>query len=462
MTLETAPSDDDKALSYHDDSDQYRNDVLEAWETSNAKRLSKLIHDLHASDIALIVGDIKSDDRIRFLKKIPNKHLIPEILVNLEDGLRVDILHDLPLSTIAKYMNELPSDDRLLLIEDFDELRQQKLLSILAPKIRNDLIDSLDFAPDTAGRIMRREFVSIPEGQHVGDVIDYLRLKKTKFYDFHNVIVHNKKFEPVGIIPAAKILTTKRDVSIADIMIKEPFLISADISEEEVTNFFRKYGLIENPVICEEGVLIGTITLDDVIELVDEQAEDDLLNLAGVGEHDHHDTVLQVARARFSWLCVNLLTAILASLAIGLFDYALEEIVALAILMPIIASMGGNAGTQSLAVTVRSLALEYLTPATRSRLIFKEIYVGLLNGVVFALLAGVIIWFWFQNIELSMVIAVAMIINLAVSTFAGTVIPLLLDHYHLDPAMGSSVLLTTITDIVGFCVFLGMASWVLL
>ncbi len=459
MGKENIMNDD---VAYHDQETSYRHNILTAWDDHDISKFHKLTSKLHASDIALIIGDIRTDERVDFLEKLADKNLIPEILVNLEDGLRTDILAKLPLSTIASYMEFLPSDDRITLIEDFSEDKQQKLLAILTPRIQTELTSGLEFDVETAGRIMRREFVSIPDGWNVGQAIDYLRYHGNKLSEFYNIIILNAGSEPIGLLLASKLLITNRDRNIHDIMDTEFKLIPVDMPQDVVSIFFRKYDLIENPVINSKGVLLGTITLDDVVDLIDAQGEEDLLNLAGVAEHAFHENVFQVARTRFSWLLINLFTAVLASLAIGIFEHALEEIVALAILMPIIASMGGNAGTQSLAVTVRALALQYLTNSTRVRLIMKEIYVGILNGVLFAILAAFVVYLWFGRLDLSIIVAFAMILNLAISNVAGVLIPLFLDHHQLDPAMGSTVILTTITDIVGFCVFLGMASWLLI
>ncbi len=439
-----------------------RDALLEAWENHEFKRFHHYILSLHVSDIALVLNEIRADERVSFINKIRQKELVPDILLLSDDTIRLDILQKLPLKSVANYLEHLETDDRMTLIEDFSPDMQGKLLSILAPKIRDALISGLQFAPDTAGRIMRHEFISVSESWKVGNVIDYLRAHTGKLPDFYNIMLINKKFAPIGVLKLSKLLASKRDVLVRDIMNEEIHAVDANMAEENVVQLFRKYGLVENPVVSDKGVLLGTITIDDVIAIADEKAEEDLLNLVGVREHDLHSTALATARLRGSWLLVNLMTAIVTSAFIGIFDVALEQIVALAILMPIIASMGGNAGMQSLAVTIRALALGYLTPNIARRLIVKEIYVGFVNGAVFAVLVACAIYIWFGQLELSILIAVAMIINLVVANFSGCVVPILLARYNYDPTNGAAVILTTITDIFGFCMFLGLATMFLL
>ena len=439
-----------------------RDDLLEAWNNRQFKRFHHYILSLHVSDIALVLNEIRADERVSFINKIRQKELVPDILLLSDDTIRLDILQKLPLKSVANYLEHLETDDRMTLIEDFSPDLQGKLLSILAPKIRDALISGLQFAPDTAGRIMRHEFISVSESWKVGNVIDYLRAHTGKLPDFYNIMLINKKFAPIGVLKLSKLLASKRDVLVRDIMNEEIHAVDANMTEENVVQLFRKYGLVENPVVSDKGVLLGTITIDDVIAIADEKAEEDLLNLVGVREHDLHSTALATARLRGSWLLVNLMTAIVTSVFIGIFDVALEQIVALAILMPIIASMGGNAGMQSLAVTIRALALGYLTPNICKRLIVKEIYVGFVNGAVFAILVACAVYIWFGQFELSILIAVAMIINLLVANFSGCVVPILLARYNYDPTNGAAVILTTITDIFGFCLFLGLATIFLL
>ncbi|MCH9853039.1 MAG: magnesium transporter [Alphaproteobacteria bacterium] len=439
-----------------------RDALLEAWEMRDFKRFHHYILSLHVSDIALVLNEIRPDERVAFINKIRQKELVPDILLFSDDTIRLDILQKMPLKSVASYLEHLETDDRISLIEDFSPNLQGKLLSILAPKIRDALISGLQFAPETAGRLMRHEFISVAENWHVGNVIDYLRAHTGKLPDFHNIMLINKKFAPVGVLKLSKLLASKRDILLRDIMNEDIHAIDANMTEENVVQLFRKYGLVESPVISDKGVLLGTITIDDVIAIADEKAEEDLLNLVGVRGQDLHSTALTTARLRGSWLLVNLMTAIITSLFIGIFDVALEKLVVLAILMPIIASMGGNAGMQSLAVTIRALALGYLTPNICRRLIVKEIYVGFVNGAVFAILVACATYVWFAQFELSVLIAVAMIINLVVANFSGCVVPILLARYNYDPTNGAAVILTTITDIFGFCLFLGLATIFLL
>ena len=309
---------------------------------------------------------------------------------------------------------------------------------------------------------MRREVVAIPAVWTVGETIDYMRSDAEMPDDFFDVIIVDPMHKPLGMIPLSRVLRTKRPVTVTEIMDEEFRPIPVTMDQEDVAFLFRQYGLVEAPVIEESGRLVGVITVDDVVDVIEEEHEEDMMRLAGISEDDYYSAVIATTRSRASWLLVNLFTAILASIVIALFDTAIEKVVALAILMPIVASMGGNAGTQTLTVTVRALATKELTASRVLRTVAKESLVGFINGIIFAVVMGIIAWLWFASPVIGGVLAVAMVINLLVAGLAGTLIPLGLDRWGADPAVASAVFLTTITDVVGFFCFLGLGAWILL
>jgi magnesium transporter len=309
---------------------------------------------------------------------------------------------------------------------------------------------------------MQREMVVIPSAWTLGETIDYMRAADDLPDDFYDLYIVNPKHQPIGKIPLSRVLRTRRPVRLTEIMETDLKAMPVTLDQEEVAHMFRQYGLVSAPVVDDGGRLIGVITVDDVVHIIEEEAEEDALKLAGVAETDLYSATLDTTRARFPWLVVNLVTAILASAVIGLFEATIEQIVALAVLMPIVASMGGNAGTQTVTVAVRALAMKDLTESTTRRFIGKELFVGAANGILFAALAGGVTWLWFGSSKIAVVIAAAMIVNMIVAGLSGTLIPIALERANIDPAIASSVFLTTVTDVVGFFAFLGLAAVFLL
>jgi len=310
---------------------------------------------------------------------------------------------------------------------------------------------------------MQHELVTVPKDWSVGNSIDYMRARAADLpRDFYEIYVVDDDRHPVGTIPLSRLMRNQRDVRIDDIMLTDLRSAYVEMDQEEAALMFRQYALLSAPVVNERGQLVGVITADDIVHVIHEEAEEDILRLGGVREDDFYEAVLDTTRARFSWLLVNLGTAIIASLVIGLFDAAIEQVVALAILMPIVASMGGNAGTQTLTVAVRALAMKELTAANAARIMGKEVVVGGINGLLFALMIGLVAWLWFGEPVIGLIIGAAMMFNLLIAGFAGVTIPLALERMRIDPAVGSAVVLTTITDVVGFVSFLGLAAIVLL
>lgn len=442
-------------------------EILEAVETAIAdeqppEAILALIEPLHAADVADLLEQLTHEERVALLHAMGDE-IDAEVLSYLDYSVREDLVEILDTEQLASIVNDLDSDDAVDFIEVLDEDDQKELLRAIPAEDRAIYEESLSYPEESAGRLMRRETVTIPEFWTVGQTIDFMRDEELDLPDdFYNLIVVSPAHKPVGLIQLSKILRSRRIVPVKELIEEEPRLIPVEMDQEDVAFFFRQYGLVEAPVVDDDDRVIGVITVDDIVNVMDEEHEEDILKLGGVAEDDFYSDFVETTRLRFSWLAVNLLTAIAASLVIALFEDALAQIVALAVLMPIVASMGGNAGTQTLTVAVRALATNELTAGNAVRIVVKEVLVGGTNGILFAIIMGLIAWFWFSDPLLGAVIAGAMTLNLVVAGFAGTMIPLGLDRIGQDPAISSTVFLTTITDVVGFFVFLGLASWVLL
>ena len=425
-----------------------------------------LIADLHYTDIADLVERLHDENRSRLLT-IMGPEFDGDVLIELDETVRDQVIDEVGLETVAQAVTQLESDDAVEIIEELEEHEQQQVLNAISDEDRALIEESLRFPKDSAGRLMQRELVTAPTFWDVGNTIDFLRRNADSDDNplpdhFYVVYVVDPAHRPVGMVWLDKLLRTGRSVTVTEVMEPDMKVIPVMSDQEDVAFLFRQRDLVSAPVVDNGGRLIGAITIDDIVDVIDEEHEEDIMRMGGVRGDDLYSAVLDTTRARFSWLFINLLTAIVASIVIGLFDATIDQIVALAILMPIVASMGGNAGTQTLTVAVRALAMKDLTATNAARLVGKEILVGFANGLVFALLAGGVTWFWFENPMLGAVIAIAMVVNLLVAGLAGTVIPLVLDRNGIDPAIASSVFLTTITDVVGFFVFLGLAALILL
>jgi len=440
--------------------------VVEALENHDAALVRKLMAPAHYADVADLLERLNTENRGRLLD-ILGPDFEPDTLTELDDAVRDDVIEHLGVEAAAAAVQELDSDDALQVMEELNEDDQQQLLDAMPDSERSVIEQGLSYPEDSAGRLMQREVVFIPTFWNVGETIDYIR-KCADSDDnnlpdhFHDIFIVDPAHKPVGMLALDQLLRTRRPVKIVDIMDDDITPIPVNTDQEDVALLFRRRDLTSAPVVDATGRLLGTITIDDVVDVIDEEHEQDIMRLGGVQEGDLYDAVLDTTRARFSWLLVNLGTAIIASLVIGLFDATLEQIIALAILMPVVASMGGNAGTQTMTVTVRALAMKELTTTNALRVVGKEILVGAINGVLFAVIAALVVWLWFDSLTLGLVIGLAMIVNMVVAGFSGTMIPMLLDHLGFDPAVASSVFLTTVTDVVGFFVFLGLAALIML
>ncbi len=440
--------------------------IVAALAANDETAVWALIADLHYTDIADLVERLHDENRSRLLT-IMGPEFDGDVLIELDETVRDQVIDEVGLETVAQAVTQLESDDAVEIIEELEEHEQQQVLNAISDEDRALIEESLSFPEDSAGRLMQRELVTAPTFWDVGNTIDFLRRNADSDDNplpdhFYVVYVVDPAHRPVGMVWLDKLLRTGRSVTVTEVMEPDMKVIPVMSDQEDVAFLFRQRDLVSAPVVDNGGRLIGAITIDDIVDVIDEEHEEDIMRMGGVRGDDLYSAVLDTTRARFSWLFVNLLTAIVASIVIGLFDATIDQIVALAILMPIVASMGGNAGTQTLTVAVRALAMKDLTATNAARLVGKEILVGFANGLVFALLAGGVTWFWFENPMLGAVIAIAMVVNLLVAGLAGTVIPLVLDRNGIDPAIASSVFLTTITDVVGFFVFLGLAALILL
>ena len=428
----------------------------------HGEALRELLVDLRPADIADIVVVLGREDRRRLVVLLGDD-LHVETLIDLEGSVLADLLAVMSPHAVARAIPELDTDDAVHLLEEMDDARREQVLVRVPAPDRAAVLEGLSFPEDSAGRLMQRDLIAVPAYWSVGQVIDYCRDTAELPDEFYEIFVIDARYRPIGQVALNRLMRTRRPVLLREIMEAEATTIPVDMDQEEVAFLFQQYRFASAPVIDTAGRLAGVITFDDAAAVLEEEAEEDLMRLSGVSsETDLLDTALRTTRSRGSWLLLNLGTAILASLVIAMFEATIEQIVALAILMPIVASMGGNAGTQTLTVAVRALATRELTAANALRVVGKEVVVGALNGILFAILMGVVAALWFSTPALGAVIAIAMVVNLVVAGLAGTLIPLSLARAGIDPAVAATVFLTAVTDVVGFFVFLGLAALFLL
>ncbi len=436
--------------------------VVEALDATDHDAVRALVAPLHVADVADLLELIRPFERRALIKALGDA-LDPEVLSELDEDVRDDVLEAIEPAVLAEAITVLDNDDAVYLLEDLEEDRQKEILAQVPERERAAVELGLQFPEYSAGRLMQRDVIAVPETWTVGQVIDYAREDEDLPDEFFDLFIVDPAHKPVGSVPLGRLLRQKRDVALSVIAIDEPIRINASMEQEEAAYLFQQYHLVSAPVVDEAGRLLGMLTVDDMMEVMQDEAEEDVRALAGVGgDEGLSDPVLRIMRQRFSWLFVNLLTAVLASLVISMFDRSIQEVVALAVLMPIVASMGGNAGTQTLTVAVRALATRDLTPTNAMRIVLRESLVGTLNGIAFALIMGVVAIFWFQSVALGAVVALAMVVNLALAGLAGMLVPLSLQRAGADPALASTVFVTTVTDVAGFFVFLGLASVVLI
>ena len=424
--------------------------------------LTEALAGLHPADVSDELEQLSSDQREDIIARVPDI-ISGDVLAELEDDVVEDILPYLDAERIADALSDMDNDDATQILEEMEDAQREDVLDAVTPKERIAYEESLAFDDETIGRLMQREFVAAPEFWTVGDAIDHMRDTGEDLPEiFFNVYIIDTAFKPIGYVPVSQLMRGQRGARLSDLMTDTIVKIDQDSDQEEAAYLFEKYNLISAPVINETGRLVGMMTVDDVIEIIQDENKEDILALAGVSDAGLADTAMETVRARAPWLAINLLTAVLASLVIARFDYAITEIVALAVLMPIVASMGGNAGTQALTVAVRALSERELTTQSAWRAVRRESVAALIIGVIFAVVLALIAYLWFGDKQLAGVAFIAMIVNHLFAGLAGIAVPLGLKRAGADPAVSSSVFVTTVTDVVGFFAFLGTAVLILL
>lgn len=436
--------------------------ILDAVEAGDTTTLTRLLEPMHPADVADLLEQISSEQR-RNLLAMWSGEIDGDILSEISDSIREEVIESLPPEVVAEAMRDLDTDDVVDILEDLEEPAQEAILSTLESADRLAVEQALAYPEYSAGRLMQREVVTAPEHWTVGEMIDHLRNVDWLPDQFYHVILVDPRMKPVSYVTLGRMLSARRDVALKAIVEDSFRVIEAGEPEADVAYLFNQYHLISCPVVDVHGRLVGVITIDDAMNVLDEEHQEDMLRMAGVSDDATvSDGVFETLRGRLPWLFVNLLTANLAAFVISRFEATISAIVVLAALMPIVASMGGNAGTQSLTVAVRALATRDLTSSNALRVVRREAMVGLLNGTVFALLMGMVGWLVFGWPMLGLVLGIAMIINLLVAALAGVVVPLTMNKLGADPALASGTFVTTVTDVVGFFAFLGLASWMLL
>ncbi|MXO62116.1 magnesium transporter [Qipengyuania oceanensis] len=433
--------------------------VREALEDEADDELYDLVEPLHPADVADLVELFDADERSDFAAAVPDL-VTSEVVAELNDHVREDMMEALPAGAVAAIVEQLETDDAVQLIEDLDADDQRAILAEVEPEDRIAIESALSYPEETAGRLMNRDFVAVPEHLTVGDLIDMLRDDTGHWGDLSNdfweVFVVDHKHHPVGTCQLSWILRTPRTIALSDVMKRDQTLIPVTMDQEELGNMFQKYGLISAAVVDDSGRLVGQMTVDDVVHIISEEAGEDVLLLSGAGDGDINEPIREAYSSRVRWLIANLGTAVVASAIIAFFGAAIEQLVALAVLMPIVASIGGNAGTQTMAVAVRAIATNQLTRANTRKILWREMRVAMLNGATVAVLIGIAVGLLFTPM-LGAVIAVAMVVNIVIAGLAGVLVPVIFERLDQDPAVASSVFVTMITDSMGFFAFLGLA-----
>ena len=439
---------------------EYIKVVTDKISQNDALFITNSFKEMHPADAADIIEHLNVSDR-ESLIKLNNFKIDPEVFVELNESIQSEIINYLSSSSVVTILKNLESDDAVKILENVNEKDKNEILSSLPPKDRFALLESLSFPEDSAARIMQRQFTAIPSNWSVGQTIDYLRENKDLPEEFLEIFIVNEDFKPIGNVPSSKVLTTSRDTKMNSIMSETQLLIPVDMDKEEVGNLFENYNLNSACVVDKNDKLVGMITNDDVLTVLKEEAEEDALRLAGVGDEAITDGVLTKTKRRFNWLLLNLFTAFLATWCISLFGATIKQMVVLAFLMPIVASMGGNAGMQTLAVTVRTIATKDLTKNNFNSNVLKEFAIGVLNGFIFAAISAFVVQLWFQDSLLSIIISISMILTMIIAGLFGILVPVTLKRFNIDPAIASSVFVTTITDVIGFVSFLGVGAYFL-
>ena len=436
--------------------------ILNAINKKNRISLKKLIEPLHPADQADMLERL-SNEKLNIFLTILGRSLDPEVLVYLDHNVQEKVFNILGPKVLAKAIPELHSDDAVEILQELEEKDRNVVIKQLPKADRILVEEALSYPEFSAGRLMQREFLAFPGNWTVGQTIDHMRANPQDEEDsFYSIYIVDPAHRLMGVISLSKLLSAKRPVRLNDLMELKPRNVNVETDQEEVALLFQQYGLVNMPVVDNADRLLGVIIVDDIVDVINEEAEEDLQGLTGVSDLSITSSFLETAKGRFSWLILNMFTAVLASSVIGLFQEEIEKLVALAVLMPIVASMGGNAGTQTVTVAVRALATRQLNYSNLQKFVLKETWVGMINGFLFALLSIVLAYLWFGDKEIAIIMGLAMIANLLFAGVLGTLIPLTLEKFKIDPAISSSVFLTTATDVIGFFTFLGLSALVIL
>ena len=443
-------------------SPEYIDSIVDALEKDDFATAKSLAQPLHYADLADLIETLDAEKREKLVALLRDD-FDPVVLTELDETVREQVIEQLGMPQVAEAVAEMDSDDALFVLGELEPRERDEVLASLPADERSLIREGLAYPEASAGRLMQREVVAMPEHMTVGEAIDLMRESEDLPADFYDVILVDPRHHPVGAVPLSRILGARRPVALNTLVIKDMKTIPVDMDQEEVAFLFRQRDLISAPVVDVVGRLVGVITIDDIVDVIVEEHDEDVRLLAGLGEDDTLFTaVIGTARSRFLWLAVHLGAAFLAASVVSMFKGTIEEIVALAILMPIVAAMGGTASVQALTVAVRAIAMKELSSANALRNVGKEVAVGVLNGCLFALVIGAIAWAWFGSPALGGVIGLAIVINLVAAGLAGSMLPVLLQRVGFDPAVASSAFLTAITDVVGFYAFLGLAAILLL
>ena len=449
---ETAQLDEDDRLK-----PAFVRAVLDAVDAGDADGARALVEPLHPADVADLFEQVDGDERAALAEAVGGK-LDADAFAEMNDYVRDELIDALEPHQVADVVQQLDTDDAVAIIEDMEAEEQLEVLRSLPADDRAAIEEALSYPEESAGRLMQRDLIAVPEHWTVGDVLDYLRRNEDLTTDFWEIFVVDAAHKPIGTCKLSWVLRTPRSIAIADVMAREQTLIPVDMDQEEVALRFQKYALISAAVVDQSGRLVGMITVDDVVHIIQQEAGEDVLRLSGAGEGDINEPILLTVRTRLTWLVVNLGTAMIAASVVGLFQGEIARFALLAVLMPIVSGMGGNAGTQTLAVIVRALATNQLTSSNTARMIMREFRIAIANGATLGVLIGVGTFLIFGNRDLSIVIGLAMIINNLIAGLSGVIVPVTLDKANVDPAVSSAVFVTTMTDVMGFLSFLGLAT----
>ena len=448
----------DKKRANFEFNKEYIKVVTDKIANNDALFITNSFKEMHPADAADIIEHLDQSDRENLIK-LNSFKIDPEVFVELNESVKSEIIKYLSSDSIVRILKNLESDDAIAILENVEEKNKNIILSSLPPKDRFALQEGLSYPEDSAARIMQREFTAIPSNWSVGQTIDYLRENKDLPEEFLEIFIVDNEFKPIGTVPSSKVLRTSRDSKMISIMSESQLSIPVDMDREEVGHLFENYNLNSACVVDKNNKLVGMITSDDVLTVLKEEAEEDALRLAGVGDEEITDGIFKKTKRRFNWLLLNLFTAVIASIVIGFFQEDIEKVVALAVLMPIVASMGGNAGMQTLAVTIRTIATNELTKNNFTQNVLKEFSIGVLNGFIFAIISAIVVLVWFDDVTLSLIISISMVLNMIVAGLFGILVPITLKKFNIDPAIASSVFVTTITDVIGFLSFLGVGAY---